>query len=70
MRIQGGQNLKYIQAQMGHASIKVTMDIYGHLFEDMEFSRQQAGLLEETFDSVRKPLEAHQKERPAEVASL
>ena len=26
-------NPKYIQEQLGHGSIKVTMDIYGHLFE-------------------------------------
>lgn len=23
---------KYIQAQLGHASLQVTMDVYGHLF--------------------------------------
>jgi len=28
-----GEHPKYIQAQMGHSSIKVTMDIYGHLME-------------------------------------
>lgn len=26
-----GEHPKYIQAQMGHSSINVTMDIYGHL---------------------------------------
>ena len=31
--IQQGANPKYIQEQLGHGSIKVTMDIYGHLFE-------------------------------------
>ena len=28
-----GEHPKYIQTQMGHSSIKVTMDIYGHLME-------------------------------------
>jgi integrase len=31
--IQQNANPKYIQEQLGHGSIKVTMDIYGHLFE-------------------------------------
>jgi hypothetical protein len=30
--IQQGANPKYIQEQLGHGSIQVTMDIYGHLF--------------------------------------
>lgn len=29
-----GEHPKYIQSQMGHSSIKVTMDIYGHLMEN------------------------------------
>lgn len=28
-----GEHPKYIQAQMGHSSINVTMDVYGHLME-------------------------------------
>ncbi len=31
--------------------------IYGHLFNDEGFNRQQAELLEASFNSVRKPLE-------------
>jgi integrase len=57
MRIQAGQNIKYIQSQMGHASINITLDIYGHLFNDVNFNRQQVELLEASFKSVRNPLE-------------
>lgn len=53
MRIHVGQNIKYIQGQLGHASINMTLDVYGHLFNDLDFNRRQVELLE----SVRKPLE-------------
>jgi hypothetical protein len=39
---------------MGQASITITLDIYGHLFNDSDFNRQQAELLEHSFKSVRK----------------
>lgn len=32
LMIAAGAHPKYIQAQLGHASIQVTMDVYGHLF--------------------------------------
>lgn len=32
-RIEAVQNIKYIQNQLGHSSIQVTMDIYGHLMK-------------------------------------
>ena len=33
--IDQGENIKYVQNQMGHASIKVTLDTYGHLMKDV-----------------------------------
>lgn len=33
--IDQGEHPKYIQAQMGHSSIKVTLDTYGHLMKDI-----------------------------------
>lgn len=69
MRIQAGQNIKYIQSQLGHASINITMDIYGHLFNDMNFNRQQVELLENSFKLVRNPLENHLGLTPAILAN-
>jgi integrase len=57
MRIQAGQNIKYLSTQLGHSSINITMDIYGHLFNDTDFTKKQVELLEDSFLSVRKPLE-------------
>lgn len=57
LRIRAEQNVKYMSMQMGHSSIKITMDTYGHLFNDEDFNRQQVDLLEATFHSVRNPLE-------------
>ncbi len=31
LKIEQGENPYYIQRQMGHSSIQVTFDIYGHL---------------------------------------
>lgn len=57
LRIQVGQNIKYISEQMGHSTVRITLDIYGHLFDDVNFTRQQVTLLEDSFGSVRNPLE-------------
>src|SRR6185312_324037 len=34
LMIAAGAHAKYLQAQMGHASIRVTLDLYGHLYPD------------------------------------
>jgi integrase len=57
LRIRAEQNVKYMSMQMGHSSINITLDTYGHLFNDEDFNRQQVDLLQETFHSVRNPLE-------------
>jgi integrase len=41
LRIEAGQNLKYLQGQLGHSSIQVTLDVYGHLLRDTD---QQAAI--------------------------
>ena len=32
--IEQGENIKYIQSQMGHSKPSVTLDVYGHLMKD------------------------------------
>lgn len=47
MEIDGGANAKEITMLMGHSSVKITYDVYGHLFEDhAERRAQRAGQLE------------------------
>jgi integrase len=70
LRIESGQNIKYTQSQLGHASINITLDIYGHLFNDANFNRQQVKLLEASFKSVRNPLENTQKSQTAIAVNL
>ncbi|MFX8907106.1 tyrosine-type recombinase/integrase [Acinetobacter baumannii] len=40
--IESGYNPKQIQRLMGHSSIKVTFDIYGHLFADADDDQRAA----------------------------
>jgi integrase len=34
MKMGQGENIYYVQRQMGHSSIQVTIDIYGHLLKE------------------------------------
>jgi len=49
IRIKSEQNAKYLSEQLGHSSIKISYDLYGHLFSDPEFSKKQVAKLEHTF---------------------
>jgi integrase len=40
--IENGYNPKQIQRLMGHSSIKLTFDVYGHLFSDAEADQRAA----------------------------
>lgn len=52
MLINQGENLKFIQSQLGHSSIDVTVDTYGHLLPE---TRNQAAIrLEETIFGENK----------------
>ena len=33
LRIEAEQNIKYLSVQLGHSSIQITLDIYGHLMK-------------------------------------
>lgn len=69
LRIEQEQNIKYIQHQLGHASIQTTLDRYGHLIK--EVNQEQAmkldnalGFVEQSgnfSDSVRSLLEEKEK---------
>lgn len=45
--IEQGHNPKKIQTLMGHSSIKVTYDVYGHLFADSEADQKAAADIEQ-----------------------
>jgi len=71
-----GENVKFVQSQLGHASAKTTLDRYAHLMPSR--NDEAARRLDETIfglsnGSVRKPLETGpetdtpQKRKPAEV---
>lgn len=45
MMISEGEHAKVIQLRLGHATIAVTMDIYGHLFDGID--EAAAGRLDE-----------------------
>jgi hypothetical protein len=50
MLIAQGENVKYISSQLGHASVQITIDRYGHLFPDEK--RTAAARLEQQLASA------------------
>ncbi len=77
LRLEQRQNIKYIQNQLGHASIQTTIDRYGHLLK--EVNTEQAMKLEnalnftehlgDSSDSVRRLLEDHKKRTQSNALS-
>jgi hypothetical protein len=56
--VAAGAHAKYLQAQMGHSSIRVTLDLYGHLFPDAN-----RGVLD-NLDALTAPSTPHRKSAP------
>jgi integrase len=50
-----GENIKYISSQLGHATVTITVDRYGHLFPDER--RAAAGRFEQRLASSKNPAE-------------
>ena len=55
MLIDQGESPKYVQDQVGHASITMTMDTYGHLTPHPK-GEAAAKLKKSLFDVAQKPL--------------
>jgi integrase len=55
LMVAAGAHPKYLQAQMGHSSIRVTLDLYGHLFPDAN-----RGVLE-VLDTLTAPSTPHRE---------
>ncbi len=58
LMVAAGAHPKYLQAQMGHSSIRVTLDLYGHLFPDAN-----RGVLD-ALDAITAPSTPHRKSGP------
>ena len=58
LMVAAGAHPKYLQAQMGHSSIRVTLDLYGHLFPDAN-----RGVLE-SLDALTAPSRPHRTMKP------
>jgi len=37
--IADGYDIKFVQERLGHSSAKITLDTYGHLFEEKKFDK-------------------------------
>lgn len=61
MRIAAGARAQYIQAQLGHASIQITMDVGGHLFPGL-FARLVDALDGPSSATLAQPLPAFWQE--------
>jgi integrase len=56
--IQNGESLAYIRDQLGHSSIKITVDAYGHLVP--RANKKAVEKLDETVkDALTHPIRTH-----------
>jgi integrase len=64
--IANGETAAYVRDQMGHSSIKVTFDTYGHLFPGR--GKEASGRFEKSMEDARKKANARRPEPNQDVA--
>jgi integrase len=55
--INQGENIKFASRQLGHASIQITADLYGHLFKETSLAamrRLEQGMISRTEERHRR----------------
>jgi hypothetical protein len=55
--ISSGANIKAVQRQLGHASAAMTLDLYGHLYEDDLDALSEA--MDRRYITATTPLQTH-----------
>ena len=48
-----GYDVKFVQHRLGHSSATVTLDTYGHLFEERKFDTNRDNLRDNLLDVTR-----------------
>ena len=66
MAIAEGAHPKTIQARMGHASVQITLDRYGHLFPELD--RAVAEGLDRTFRAALRVIDGGLRDGPRDTA--
>ena len=59
--IQNGESLAYVKEQLGHSSIKMTVDVYGHLVPGANRQARESAPEEWTVPRARSPLPRYAK---------
>ena len=50
--LQAGDDIKTVQANLGHATVAFTLDVYGHVTEQMR--RDSATRMQKFYESIRE----------------
>jgi integrase len=76
--IQNGESLAYIKDQLGHSSIKMTVDVYGHLVPGANrqavnrcpASKMQYTPLKQSLPTRESAPHPHPTKKPGKIAGL
>ena len=59
----------YVSRQLGHASPKITLDVYAHLFDGAEHAQRARDRLEEAFGTLLERTDGDTRRDPGESAA-